>query len=156
MSLRYSLRISGKWPRGFTLVEVAIAMGILSFALVSVLGLLGVALDTNRRAIETTREAQIVRRIVANARTLSWRHGDGTDDRFDSPQKVFHFDYEGEEVSDGSSPHFVAVLSSADVSWPGGEVPAAGSLVTLRIEIVSRTNPAQPDVYSATIANKRL
>jgi len=53
--------------RGFSLVEISLALGVVSFALVGILGLLPVALSTFRRAIDSTVSAQIADRIANEA-----------------------------------------------------------------------------------------
>jgi uncharacterized protein (TIGR02598 family) len=53
--------------RAFTLVEVATALGITSFCLPGILGMLPLALTTFREAIDTTVSAQLAQRIVTDA-----------------------------------------------------------------------------------------
>ncbi len=52
---------------GFTLVEVTLALGIISFAFVAMFGLLPVGLNVSRQAIDTTIEAQIVQKLTSQA-----------------------------------------------------------------------------------------
>ncbi len=59
-------------PRGrgaFSLVEVALAVGILSFALVAVLGLLGVGINASRDSSDDTKVAFIMQDVAARVRT---------------------------------------------------------------------------------------
>lgn len=53
---------------GFTLIEIALAISILSFALVGILGLFPVALETTRESKEETLMAQIAQSIEADIR----------------------------------------------------------------------------------------
>lgn len=53
---------------GFTLIEIVLAMGILTFALVGILGLFPVALDTARESKEETLAAQIAQSLHADIR----------------------------------------------------------------------------------------
>jgi uncharacterized protein (TIGR02598 family) len=55
-------------PQGFTLIEIVLAIGILSFALVGILGLFPVALETARESKEETMMAQIAQSIEADIR----------------------------------------------------------------------------------------
>lgn len=48
---------------GFSLTEVLLALGIVAFAFIPVLGLLPVGLDASRQAIDATIEAQIVQQL---------------------------------------------------------------------------------------------
>jgi len=51
----------------FSLVEVSIALAVVSIALLSVMGLMPVGLSTMREAMDQTAEAQILRRISGEA-----------------------------------------------------------------------------------------
>lgn len=53
--------------RGFTLVEVTLAIGIISFAFVAMFGLLPVGMNVSRQAMDTTLEAQIVQQLKTQA-----------------------------------------------------------------------------------------
>ena len=55
-------------PSGFTLVEVALALGIAAFALVAIFGLLPVGLRSNKACVEQTAAAGIARAMVADMR----------------------------------------------------------------------------------------
>lgn len=52
---------------GFSLVEVTLAIGIVSFAMLALLGAVPVGLSTMRQAADHTVESQIVRQISAEA-----------------------------------------------------------------------------------------
>jgi uncharacterized protein (TIGR02598 family) len=52
---------------GFTLVEVTLAIGVISFAFVATIGLLPVGLSVSRQAIETTIQSQIVQQLTTQA-----------------------------------------------------------------------------------------
>jgi len=52
---------------GFTLVEVALVIGIVSFAFVTMIGLLPLGLNISREAIDATIEAQIARQMSTQA-----------------------------------------------------------------------------------------
>jgi uncharacterized protein (TIGR02598 family) len=54
--------------RAFSLVEVTLAMGIISFAMITMLGLIPSGLVSLRHAIDTTTESQIVQKISAESR----------------------------------------------------------------------------------------
>ena len=56
-------------PRGgFSLVEIALALGVVALALVSILGLIPVALDAAEESRSQARAALISRRIFADLR----------------------------------------------------------------------------------------
>ena len=56
---------------GFSLVEVVLALGIVSFAVLSTFGLLSVATDTNKRARDEQSAAQLVENEFQRIRSLS-------------------------------------------------------------------------------------
>ena len=56
---------------GFSLVEVVLAIGIVSFAVISIFGLLTVATDTNKRARDEHSAAQLVQNEFERIRSLS-------------------------------------------------------------------------------------
>ena len=51
------LSIAQRTSAAFTLVEVALAMGVASFCLIAVLGLVPLGIDTNRAARRPARDA---------------------------------------------------------------------------------------------------
>ena len=51
--------------RGFSLIEVVIALGVVAFALVAILGVFPAAFSQNRKSISDTRTAQLARMIVS-------------------------------------------------------------------------------------------
>lgn len=50
--------------RGFSLVEVVLALGVVGFAIVAILGLFPAALSSNRSGMNEGRAAQLVRAIT--------------------------------------------------------------------------------------------
>lgn len=60
-----------KKASAFSLVEVVLAIGIVAFAVLSVLGLLSVANDTNKRARDEGFAAQLVHNELQRIRSLS-------------------------------------------------------------------------------------
>ncbi len=57
---------------GFSLVEVALALGMVAFALTAVLGLVPIGLETSRAAINETRAAQIAQRLFTEFQSQSF------------------------------------------------------------------------------------
>ena len=60
-----------KTPRAFTLVEVVLALGIVSFSVLAVVGLLSIANETNRRAREEAFAARLASNEFERLRSLS-------------------------------------------------------------------------------------
>jgi len=63
MKILPSIFRNKKSSRGFSLMEVLLALGIVAFAFIPVVGLLPVGLDASRQAIDATIEAQIVQQL---------------------------------------------------------------------------------------------
>ena len=54
---------------GFSLVEITLALGIVAFVLIAVLGLFGVGLDSSRRSASDTVISQVVNQVLSDTRT---------------------------------------------------------------------------------------
>ncbi|XHR27576.1 MAG: prepilin-type N-terminal cleavage/methylation domain-containing protein [Chthoniobacteraceae bacterium] len=63
--------LHGRKSRGFSLVEVSVAMGIAAVSLTSILGLLPIGSSSTRNAIEQTRAASIAKVIVSDLRNAA-------------------------------------------------------------------------------------
>ena len=83
--------------RAFSLIEVTIALGILAFALVGIMGILPVGLRTMGDAIDDSTSSLITRRMVGEARQSSF------DALLSMPSTTRYFDFEGQEVASASS-----------------------------------------------------
>jgi len=60
--------------RAFGLVEIAIALGIVSFAVLSLIGLMAVGLNASKTAREDTLVASLARNVFANLKTMDYPH----------------------------------------------------------------------------------
>lgn len=121
---------------GFSLVEVTIAIGIVSFAMVSILGLMPVGLSTMRQAMDQTTEAQLVRKISGEALLTPYaKLGDY------AAKSPFYFTAEGipQRAMDDQTRYEVN-LRSASTVYPGSSAESAlsSSVTTLMIETVRR------------------
>lgn len=56
----------------FSLIEVTMAIGIVAFAFVSIMGMLPVALNAFNRSVDSTIETQIAQRLYANAQQVKF------------------------------------------------------------------------------------
>ena len=115
---------------GFSLVEVTMAIGIISFGLLSVMGLIPVGLDTLRKAMDQTVEAQIVQKL--NGKILLTPFGQLDTDY---SGKSFFYDQEGVEVSGSANAIFSAMTSLTQAVYPGVSVDVASSLRQVQIDI---------------------
>jgi uncharacterized protein (TIGR02598 family) len=58
--------------RGFSLVEVTMAIGIIGFAFTAIFGLLPIALNVARKATATTVSSQILERVISDTKQGSF------------------------------------------------------------------------------------
>jgi len=120
---------------GFSLVEVVIALGVVAFALISVLGLIPVGLQSFRQAIDNSATTQIVQRVVNEAQQTDFNSLANT---------VYYFDDQGTLLSGSTSQtlYSVNVIVSKPTSIPSDGIVNSGSmsvastnLATLAIQI---------------------
>ena len=106
--------------RGFTLLEVTIAMGVLSVCLLTTLGLLPVGLNAMRSAMDCTVNAQIVQRITSEASLTAFMNLDTY-----ISAGPYYFDQEGQKASTPSLRRFAVSLSKLNFAatpiFPGSE-----------------------------------
>lgn len=134
---------------GFSLVEITICLGLVSFALVSTLGLLPTGLTALRSSMNQTVEAQIMHSIASRAVITSFENV--------TTNKLF-FDEEGFPVQAQGESYYTAELTPGTPSFPGSANAAAltNSLKHLKVALVTRPNPSaagQTNVHSLQIAN---
>lgn len=116
---------------GFSLVEVALALGIFVFCFVALIGLLPVGLDIFRTAMDASASAQIFERIAADAELadfdtlLAAAEATGSGDYLLLPLR--YFDDQGEELSAGAARDDAKYLAFIRASRPGAADPAAHS-----------------------------
>ena len=79
---------------GFTLVEVTLALGVISFAFVAMFGLLPVGLNVSRQAIDTTVTAQIMQQLKTQALQTDFSMLDAL-----ASAEPYYFDDQGKTVS---------------------------------------------------------
>jgi Tfp pilus assembly protein PilV len=60
--------VKPRFPAGFSLVEVTLALGIAAFCLIAIFGLMPVGVQTNRNATSQTAGTNIVAAVVADLR----------------------------------------------------------------------------------------
>lgn len=88
---------------GFSLVEVALALGIVAFAFVSLFGLLPAGLSTFRNAIDTSNEARIVQSFVSKVIATDFENLDKKVD-YSTTNEIVYFDEEGSQVDTSVKP----------------------------------------------------
>lgn len=135
--------------RGFTLVEITLCLGLVSFALVSTLGLLPAGLTTLRSSMNQTVEAQILQSIASRAVISSFTNVIAS---------TLYFDDEGLPVAAGDVAYYTADLTPGATSFPGctNAVALTNSLKNVKVALVARPNPSaagRTNIYSLQVAN---
>lgn len=129
--------------RGFTLIEVTLALGVISFAFIGLLGLLPAGMQSFRSTMDISVRSQIVQRISSDAMQTDFDTLVGT------PSTTRYFDDQGTEVNSSQSvdlshrPYVyqVRVTVTGTTSLPAATgLKINVNLATVEIEIVN--NPA--------------
>ncbi len=127
--------------QAFSLVEIVLALGIVSFAMVSIFGLIPVGLTTFRQAKNLSVEANIAQQLASDVQRSDFQNLGATN---------FTFDEQGIAVSKDKA--IFTVLMEAP-----GPVDAAGVLRsnaaarTVLIKISHRASPAVTNCYPVVI-----
>jgi uncharacterized protein (TIGR02598 family) len=122
---------------GFSMIELVLALGVVSFAFVSLLGLLPIGMATFRNALDVSVGMQISQRIVNETQETDFS------DCVDPTKKPVtrYFDDQGEEVSDSSKAIYqVNVRIESAPSLPGTEEKQNENLATVTVQVAN--NPA--------------
>jgi len=77
---------------GFSLVEVTMAIGIVGFAFISILGLVPIALNTFHKSLDMAVGSQIAQRVTNDSQQTDF------DELIASENTVRYFDVQGDEV----------------------------------------------------------
>ncbi len=140
MIARDPMRIANR--RAFSLIEVVLALGITSVAIIAIIGLLSVSLQGSREASEDTSAAAILSQIVDGLRAEPF---DEMRTSLAGTGRVFAFDQEAAPVALGNTASYECRVE--EISASGTPV----SLVGIKITIETATGEARTSY--ATIAN---
>jgi uncharacterized protein (TIGR02598 family) len=120
---------------GFSLVEVTLALGIVAFSMLTLLGLVPLGLTTFHKAINASVSSQIVQHVVTDFQQSDFSG-------LSQQNPILYFDDQANELNvatAGSTPpgaiYYVNVVVNTPALMPGG-TPSA-NLASVIIEIVS-------------------
>lgn len=138
-------RFTGRVARGaFSLVEVTLAIGVVAFAFVALVGMLPVGLQTFRRAVDASVGAQIAQRVVNDVQQTDFDLlVGGNTGKFLFQSATRYFDDQGSEVSGSASAiyHVKTWITPATVlPYSGGSAPSEANnenLATVTIQIAN-------------------
>jgi len=135
-------------PRGvqaFSLIEIAIALGITSVGLIAILGMVPVGLTAMRDSIENTTIALISNGVASNLRAK-------TKDDFEKEVTAYYFDDQGRESDSQVAGGYTAkatVLTRSDTL--GGK-----KLVTLSLQVSHHGSATQTNTQPASTTSMVL
>lgn len=116
--------------RAFTLVEVVIAIGIVTFAVLPIIALLPIGLQAMHDAMGSTVRTQIADSLLAEVELLPF---DVLSTYTNGVTK--YFDPDGKPMSAPLSARYKAEIFVSDPVYPGAPSSAADSLLNLQIRI---------------------
>lgn len=118
---------------GFSLVEVVLALGVCSFAMIAIVGMIPVGLSTFRDALDTTAQSQIVQRVA----------GDVLLTDFNSIQDAtYYYDDQGTRLENAGAPALAYTVHVTRDALLSPAVISPDSTITVMIKM-ARTKPGQ-------------
>ncbi len=132
--------------RAFSLVEVTIAIGIVSFILLTMLGLMPVGLSTLRQAMDQTVEGQIAQKLNGDILMTPFSQ---IADKYSG--RTIYFNEEGVETN-ASESRYKAKVSLGSASYPGASTNTASSLQVVRVDLI-RTRDSSTNRFSLFVPN---
>jgi uncharacterized protein (TIGR02598 family) len=130
---------------GFSLVEVAISVAVVSFSMLSILGLVPMGLTNLRQAMNNTIQSQIVQSITSQEQLTSFSN---------LQNATYLYDADGNTATSSAQSVYTATVTLSQVSGSSFPVNLASSADKVTIAIVNKTQPAQTNIYSIIIANQ--
>ncbi len=132
--------------RAFSLIETTLAIGIVAFAFVGILGLMPIGLTSFRKAMDMSTNSRIVQQVATDLQQ-------GTNVLAQQP--ILYFDEQGDRIAsateaDGTKAlYYVNMVVAPSTTLPGGVSP---DLATVTVEIVKNPENAALSRNPATLA----
>jgi uncharacterized protein (TIGR02598 family) len=131
---------------GFSLVEVTIAMGIISFALIALFGLLPTGLKTFRNSIDRSVSSQIAQGIISEARQTDFANLTTLQTAAGSPLR---FTEEGDKTTDASKTVYVArVTVETQMGVPSATSYTNSSVAKIRVSVANSPTGSETPITS--------
>lgn len=164
-----SQMIPGK-QRGFSLIECALALGVVSFSFVALVGMLPVGLNSFHGAIDATVGAQISQKVLSEVRQAKFSElgafNINPDPDPDKPSADFFFDGDGTTTPTTTAENHiyeaavqVSYSSKLQVGVQPADLksdPANAHLAVIHVVVRRITAPELKREYSAFVANNGL
>ncbi len=133
-----------KRVKAFSLVEVVLAMSVMSFACVTLIGLLATGLVTVHQATVATVQAQVIQAVVNDAQVHPYSSGFTTN---------LFFDDEGTSVNSTDTWLYTAAVTGQNLTNAGYSAFATTDVQQLKVQVVSRSSPGNTNTFSVTWPN---
>jgi len=147
--LKSEARASGEMKlslcqHAFTLIETTMAIGIVAFALIGVLGLMPAGMVTFQKAMDTSMSSHIVQQVVTDLQQ-------GSFDALTQQQPFRYFDDQGNRLSGATDAalYYVNTVVQSPAALPGGP---SSNLASVTVEIVKNPSHRALQRDSATQA----
>lgn len=149
--------------QGFSLVEVVLSLGIVSFAFVALLGLLPVGLQTYSSAVDATVGTQIAQGVITAARQAKFTElptldvNPGADERTPSfPAPDYFFDEQGKPGTEDNYIYSAAVTVANPAVVPAATAATNPNLAAVTVTVRKISTPAQGEDFTVFIADNGL
>lgn len=152
-----SLPSFSKSARAFSLIEVVLALGIVSFAMMAVVGTLPVGLRSSQQSRSQIAAANIARQIQGDLQQISFRSSVADKLTIENlPSNPFYFSQDGTR-SEQRDAYYVANFTLNDVTAPGLSVNSSNAR-SVKVSISYPANIAQANrqevIYSLLLAKQ--
>ena len=137
---------------GFSLVEVTLALGIVSFSVLTLVGMIPLGLTTFHKAVAASVGSQIVQQVVTDVQQTDFNHLVSPNSQV-TQLALRYFDDQGNELKSATAPgvvYNVNVVANTSAVLTGGDAAAPANLACLTIEIVSNPGNATLTYDSST------
>ena len=142
----------GRRSAGYSLVEVMVAVGIVSFGIIAMVSMMPSGLSTFRNSMDRSISSQIAQRIVNEARQTDFATLTNFTDNSTTSYK--YFTDEGDETTIGAANQiYVARVDIVkQVSVPGASIPNQ-NMAQVRVRIANRPRVTTALQGNATTSN---
>ncbi|HSI87282.1 MAG: Verru_Chthon cassette protein B [Candidatus Methylacidiphilales bacterium] len=147
LALLLNQRCRRRTDAGFSLIEVVLALGVVSVALLPLTGMLFVGLRIFDQAVSTTTQGEIAQQVVNQLQQSAW---------VDTNLGVrnLYFSQEGVVTTSAQSIFTATVSQPESFSLPGSG-SASPNVQRIRVDITSRFAPNQTNTFTVHLANNR-
>ena len=140
---------AGRRSGGFSLVEIVLAIGVVSFAFVSVLGLVPMGMNAFRSSIDTSVGAQIDQQMVNQAQETDFSTLIASGSPYLTTGTTAYFDVDGRQLPTPTGAIYEARASATgSSSLPGA--PVNQNIATVTVQIANNPGDQALTVNPAT------